>query len=345
MTHFYKRLFSLEIRWVNHLLFWLFIISLFTFLPGLYLEIPLSRILLYNLLYTPGDIFAVYITLYFLMPRFLLRKKPWYFFLGLIAISILIYGQCRLIQKYIEPWLGFDFIYDHWLREFIDSFTMLFFIVGMATVLRFLRHYYQLRLKNIELEKINLQSELTILKSQVTPHFLFNVLNNIDELVYQDTDKASQALLSFSNLLRNLFRNISEDLVPIEQELQQANDYISLVTMGHPSDQLVSVTVEGSSAGRMIAPMLFMPLIENAFKYADRKAAQPAIRFTVNMDEDGVSLKTFNHVRKISNPGEEKGTGLKNLRKRLELIYPGKHILDLRNEGTTFQVFLYIRLS
>jgi len=338
---------KLELRWLNHIAFWVFIILFFTGLPSLYLNVPFFTILLYNLVYIPFDLIAVYITLYILVPRFLIKGKPLYFFLGIAGIAVINYFVVVLffIRQYIDPVFPFQLAYKHWIGEFVDSFTMLLFIIGLATVLKFLRYYYSLRLEKVELEKTNLQSELKVLKSQITPHFLFNVLNNIDELIYQDRDKASAAIIRFSGLLRKLFGEISQDWIPLEDELNQVRDFVELMRLGLPSPGFISFTVNGDPTGMLIPPMILMPLVENTFKHAERRGPEPGIIIRVDIQPDSLHLFTENQIRTVVRKQVNSGTGLENLKKRLQYLYPGKYSLIIDQPEQLFRVDLKLNLT
>lgn len=337
-----KKLFLLENRWVNHTLFWLFIITFFTLLPSLSYRYPFFWLLSYNMIFVPVDMAATYFTLYYLLPRYLIKGKPVLFFLGFLILSVLVFLYSLFVRYYLEPAWGFYFQHPHWLREYIDSVTMLFFIVGIATVIKFIRHYYLLQLEKLELEKINLQGELKVLKSQVTPHFLFNVLNNIDELVYQDPEKASNAIGRFSNLLRSMLGEMTHDLVPLAQEIQHIKDYVELMRLGFRSPEFIRFSVEGDPEGIMVAPMLFTPLVENTFKHSDKKSKSPGITFDFRIRKETVEFSTCNAKKTKPVTGTNSGTGLNNLKKRLNLTYPNKHILDIRDDRNHFNVLMII---
>ena len=341
-----RRVFSFEIRWMNHLMFWLFIILFFTTFPSFYYDQPFYRILAYNLLYIPFDILAVYITLYFLVPRYLIKGKPWWFFLGislLAAFNFFILIR-MFIQPVLEPFLGWKMEYGHWLKEFIDSFVMMMFIIGLATVLKFIRYYYNLRLEKSELEKTNLQSELKVLRSQITPHFLFNVLNNIDELIYEDRDRASRAIFRFSGLLRKLFKEMGTDWIPLKEELDHVADFVELMRLGFRSPGFLRFEVNGDPGVYMIPPMILMPIVENTFKHAERKTTDPGIQIRIRIDEGILQLTTRNHIRHRHNPEKSSGTGMKNLTRRLNYLYPEKYRLKLDRENDEFVVKLTMQL-
>ena len=204
--------------------------------------------------------------------------------------------------------------------------------------------WYQKKEQKKELERQNLQSELKLLKNQVNPHFLFNTLNNIDSLIASNPDKASSMLVGLSGMMRYMIYDTNANISPLSQELQQIRNYIDLQEMQYANPDLVAYSVEGSHEGIEVAPMLFIPFIENAFKHCTDKTVQHAIRFSFRMEDKKIYFESAN----IANPAQhiEKdstgGIGLETVKRRLELLYPGKHKLQIDKKNDLFCVSLSI---
>lgn len=195
-----------------------------------------------------------------------------------------------------------------------------------------------------KLAKQNLQSELALLKNQINPHFLFNTLNNIDSLINSNTGKASQALLKLSDLLRYMIYDTNVAKVQLEDEIRHIESYIELQKLQFANRDLVSFNIRGNPESIRIAPMLFIPFVENAFKHCTDKSLPGAIKITFTIQGKQVLFESDNEsdLTKRINKDEASGVGLNNVRRRLEIIYPGSHTLNIKEENNTFSVTLSV---
>lgn len=196
-----------------------------------------------------------------------------------------------------------------------------------------------------ELEQQNLQSELTLLKNQLNPHFLFNTLNNIDTLIKVDGDKASHSLVKLSGMMRYMLYETNVDQVPLSKELAYVEDYLALQQLQYVNSRLVEYNVMGNASdSKMIAPMLFIPFIENAFKHTTDKEQEGAIRILFDISSSEVRLKVENRAdeEKTISKDRSSGIGLETVRRRLDLLYPGKYRLDVLHLNGLFCATLSI---
>lgn len=333
-------------RVLNHILFWIFIYAFYS-MPFVLASGDFSEAFL-NLIYIPFDIIVVYFVIEFLIPRFLLKRKQVFIFLiGIVAvISLNIYIAIYL--KYnIQPILGF---WTHKRPLTVDLFYGLltnFMIVGLASAMKLLRYSYNIQLHQSELEKRSVQSELNILRSQVNPHFLFNVLNNIDALIFEDKEKASNAIFLLSKIMRFMLKESSEEKVLLEKELTYIQDYVELARLSFENPDFIHFNIDGSNPGKKIPPLLFIPIIENSVKHCNKQVEPPGIKIDFNIGSDNISLKTFNYTKnsEFQLPEQNTGTGLKNVEKRLKLLYKGNYTLKINKNSNTFEVFLSVPLS
>ncbi|MFZ4523256.1 MAG: sensor histidine kinase [Bacteroidales bacterium] len=195
-----------------------------------------------------------------------------------------------------------------------------------------------------KLAKQNLQSELALLKNQINPHFLFNTLNNIDSLIKSNTEKASQTLLKLSDILRYMIYDTNVARVRLPDEISHIESYIDLQKIQHANLELVSFSVLGNPGNIEIAPMLFIPFVENAFKHCTDKSTPAAIRISFTITGNRVIFESVNisdNAQRI-NKDDASGIGLAIVGRRLELLYPGKHILTIKEENGTFNVTLTV---
>jgi two-component system, LytTR family, sensor kinase len=188
-------------------------------------------------------------------------------------------------------------------------------------------------------------SELALLRSQVNPHFLFNTLNNIYSLVYKKSEDAPEAVMKMSFIMRYMLYDATTDEVLLEKEIEYLKSFIELEKLRLRHKDFVEFTISGDVAGKTIAPMLLIFFVENAFKHGSKNVPSPGIRINLVIGEKQVRFEVSNAVRKnvsATKEGQYGGLGLNNIRRRLNLIYPGKHQLSISNEEDLFNVQLII---
>jgi LytS/YehU family sensor histidine kinase len=194
-----------------------------------------------------------------------------------------------------------------------------------------------------ELDKQKLAVELDLLKSKLNPHFLFNTLNNIDSLIHKNPDEASAALIRLSDMMRYLTYETSSEVVELNREIEYIRNFIELhrIRIKTPED-IVFMTLGDLNV--MLSPALFVPLIENAFKFATYKNLKPSIDIKLSSENGIVTFEISNFHDTISknNDNANSGYGIMNLKKRLELTYPGKHKLTIEQGNTKYYVKLQI---
>ena len=186
--------------------------------------------------------------------------------------------------------------------------------------------------------------ELALLKSQVNPHFLFNTLNNIYSLVYHKSDEAPDAVMKFSSIMRYVLYDSKEEKVLLEKEIEYLESYIELQKLRIKEPDFVYQKVEGNFEGTFIAPMLLIPFVENAFKHAS-KDYHPGISINLYSDKQQILFEVSNFKQKEIQTVEKpfSGIGLSNIRRRLELIYPGRYVLEIKTENDQYKVKLLIQ--
>lgn len=316
---------------VRHVVFWMVIISFFTTPYILAGSTKIGWAVVQNLCYTPVDMFAVYITLYGLLPGILNRKRI--LVNGLLYLALIVF--VAFISKELEDHV-FTFFPENIVDrnstsvEYFRSMLIINMIIGAAVGMKLLMLWYDAQIKGQELISQQTLSELAHLRSQLNPHFLFNTLNNIDTLVLHDPVKASEALIQLSEILRYSIYETSSDLVSLEKELEYLDNYIQLQRIRINQNDFVEVAKTGSSSGLKIAPMLMIPLVENAFKHSYRQGPVPGIRIKIEIREQELDFITENSINPVQTQlsSDQGGIGVQNIRRRLELQYPGKYQFD-----------------
>lgn len=293
--------------------------------------------------FIPSSI-SFYSFYYFLFPKYLKKKK---------ILQSIIYG---FIICFVASWIGFlmiVFLYagedctddepltSLWIVLFISFVAM---ISGQAAFIikGFITWFEEVKLKD-ELKQKNLESQLTLVKSQLDPHFLFNTINNIDILILKDANIASDYLNKLSDILRFMLFKTKTDEIFLAQELEYIEKYIELQKIRTANANYVHMSIHGKPEDRKIAPMVFIPFIENAFKHNNNKKLENAITIHIFIEADRVRLECsnkFDPTRIVAQ--KDNGLGNELIQKRLQLIYPEKHNLVLEKQKNIYTVKLSI---
>jgi two-component system, LytTR family, sensor kinase len=281
-----------------------------------------------------------------LAPVFLNRKKLSHFF----SISFLV--------VLIMPFFGYTIlfliraIFEGTFQNFYRGYSLHTHMSGYFPVLtsavfgsffRVIINWFTTMNQKAELDKQKLSAELDLLKSKLNPHFLFNTLNNIDSLIQQDAGKASAALIRLSDMMRYLTYETASDTVELEREVGYIINFIELNRIRIKSSEDIEFISEGDMMVQ-IAPALFVPLIENAFKFASFRSRKPSVKIHLSSENGIVTLDIMNSCENDvqRSHSEHSGYGITNLRKRLDLTYPGRYQLIINQDETAYNVKLVI---
>jgi LytS/YehU family sensor histidine kinase len=219
-------------------------------------------------------------------------------------------------------------------------------IGGLATTIKLMKHWYVKEQQNLQLQKENIEAQLEVLKSQVHPHFLFNTMNNIFSHTQEKAPEAAQMILSLSDMLRYILYECNRDLVPLKKELKLIQSYMALEKARYERLDL-QIQVPEETEGLLIAPLMLLPFIENCFKHGtSQDLEQPWIHINISVSGNVMSMKLVNSKPNITEQKKDHtGIGIENVRKRLSLIYPNKHQLQIFDEAEMFIVSLKLELS
>jgi len=229
--------------------------------------------------------------------------------------------------------------------DFMSFYSVLLIYIGSIT-LRFISKWQDDEKRKSEIEKENIATELSFLKQQINPHFLFNSLNSIYSLTITKSDKAVDSILKLSSILRYMLYESGTSQVRLHDELQIINDYIELQKLRITEKVNLIYKVEGNSASFKIEPFILVPLIENAFKYGVDNYNNSTIEIHVSMRDNKLHLIVRNTVVKRLDPFKsESGIGIKNIRRRLDLLYPNEYSFDIDETDNIFTVKLEIDLK
>lgn len=291
----------------------------------------------------PGVI-AFYLGYIFLFNRFLIKRKILKFFIGLVA-SIVFASICSLLLMwFLYPVRSFElFSTESIMAQLIlMSFVALINLIIGVVLKGFIVSYGDIAIKE-ELTRKNTDIELSLVKSQLNPHFLFNTINNIDILIGIDANRASQYLNKLSDIMRFMLYETKSDLIPVSKEIEYIAKYIELQKIRTSVPNYVNFIVNNDGNDFLITPMIFIPFVENAFKHSEDRKVENAIRINIVTSESFVLFECSNFFR-INESEKDSDSGLGNdlIKRRLQLLYPNNHELNVEEEGEIFHVKLKI---
>lgn len=216
---------------------------------------------------------------------------------------------------------------------------------GMAAAIKLMKCFNEERQAAMLAEKEKVNAELQVLKAQLHPHFLFNTLNNIYSYTQDVSEKASGMIMGLSNLLRYMLYECNKPLVSLDRELDMIHQYLALETARYDNSLDIALQLPSRKTNLLIAPLMLLPFIENAFKHgASQMPEQPWINLHLGVKNDELSMKLINGKPPCTGKGSP-GIGIVNVRKRLELLYPGAHELQINEEEEMFIVNLKLKLT
>jgi len=287
---------------------------------------------------------SVYINLLWLIPVFFDKRKYFLFFILQIAnINLFIF-----INYYVSMLLEGG-QHSNFVTEYIAEFILVVIFLVISTLLKFTRDSirlqgFELKIKEVERQKI--EAELRALKAQVNPHFFFNTLNSLYSLSLDKSDKAPELILKLSDLMRYVIYETRDDMVPLSKQQDFLKNYIYLEKLRTNENLDVKFDIIGENYQLKVAPLLFIPFIENAFKHGVKtREKDPYIHITFNLEQDDrIVFIAENNTEEIPENANPSGFGLPNVKKRLELLYPGRYKLNIQNPLERYRVELTIYL-
>jgi two-component system LytT family sensor kinase len=291
-------------------------------------------------------ILIAYLNLHYFLPRYLLQKR-YLKYTGMVLLSILGYLIAQSLFDFylygyvIGPMRNSNLAEALWY----NFFSTMWYLALMVALKLSIDWYEQQRiLQKILVEKLN--AEVNFLRSQVNPHFLFNILNNLYALTLKKSDQAPEVVLKLSEMMEYMLYESDDPKVALDKEISYLRNYIDLEKIRYDTNPDISFEVAGDPDGKEIAPLLLLPLVENAFKHGlSKKAEHGWLHGKINVSQSAVEVTVENN-KSAGPPAEGKGgIGLENLRKRLELLYPSSHLLRIDDTKESFKVFMEIKLQ
>lgn len=359
-------IFSNKFRLKRHLLFWFcwwfFCTILYSFAPSPDPPVFKDRLVISAIdaaVFLVAHMFLSYSLMYFVLPHLLLKSRYLLTAISVITLFLLTAGISALLSLHFLANIRM-FVYTPFRnvphRIFANvSFYMALLaglrggitIGGIAAAIKLMKHYYIKEQRNMQLQKENIQSQLQLLKAQVHPHFLFNTLNNIYSYTQNTSAVASQLVLGLSDLLRCILYECNLPLIALEKELKMLRDFIVLEKIRYGNKLEVNLDLPNDVDEFEIAPLLLLPFVENSFKHgASQVIDQPWISLSIHIKDGSMRMKLVNGKAENYQPStKNSGIGIQNVRRRLELLYEGRHSLKITDEDEVFIVDLELKLE
>jgi len=291
-------------------------------------------------------IIVVSFNIYYLFPRLLKKDRLYTYLLSLIIIS-LIATPLEVVIHYLAlsyNKVPFESVFT-WQTN-AAYFLGIFFIAFSSSIYQIINDWMEHQRERKDLQRQNLKSELRFLKNQINPHFFFNTLNSLYALTLKKSDKAPEIVLKLSDMMRYMLYESNERTISLEQEINYIKSYLDLEQIRHGENFKMNINIHGDPNGHKIAPLLFIPFLENSFKHGiDHELKSGYVDIDLDITSTDVQLKVVNSLPRESLlpiPGKKKsgGIGLSNVRRRLNILYPNRYVLHTEAESDKYKVQL-----
>jgi two-component system, LytTR family, sensor kinase len=308
-------------------------------------EYFLTRYLLFNVLL----IIIFYFHALWILPS-LLKKKSIYLYIILVIALFALFMLLRELFftrpiptqfRGMIPPRGFDLFRP----DRIESMFLFFFIMAVSAGIWLVQEWKNAEKKAKLIEEERISMELSFLRSQINPHFLFNTLNSIYSLALVKSDATPDAVMKLSDMMRYITHDAHAETVALETEVQYISHYVELQKIRLGDNVNVVLKLNGNFSQQYIVPLLLMPFIENAFKYGISSHEPAPVNIEISLENNLLNMKVSNRIFPDRKQGDSRRLGITNTRQRLELSYPGRHQLKISDNKQVFLVNLQIRLS
>jgi len=287
-----------------------------------------------------------YLHAYWMLPRLLLKKR----YVGYILLVVVLFIFFQLIREalFIRP-IPLGPIDQHEFEIFRpDRMVSMFLFVVIMIIsggIRIIQEWIQAEKRAKQIEAERLAMELSFLRSQINPHFLFNTLNTLYSLTLLKSDHAPEAVMKLSNMMRYITDDSNLERILLTKEVEYISHYVELQKLRLSRNMTVQVNMNGEFQQIEIPPLILIPFVENAFKYGISSHERAAIHITLNVIDDRLSFRVSNRIFLDRELPQTPGLGIKNTRLRLEKIFQDRFTLDIIDNGKVFIVALDIHLA
>lgn len=326
------------LRWLFLTLFW-----------GIWLGMPYlsqddderhRRFMLQLLPVTLTNIPLFFLNTELLIPRVLRKRGIAPYLLSVIALIVVF----MVIESLLKNWVLDDYA-NKMVRHIRKSFFFVFFITAISTGYGLITHLVIQEKSRQQERQERLQSELSFLRSQISPHFIFNILNSIIYLIRSKSTLAEPVTIKLAELMRYMLYESADAQVPLGKELDYLKNYVELQKIRFEDDVDVRLDIAGEPTGQVIEPMLLIPFVENAFKHGVGLVASPVIDIQLRLDRTALFFTLRNKINgdQPETKDSSSGIGLRNVSRRLELLYPEAHTLQISKAEGWFVVDLQLQ--
>jgi len=295
-----------------------------------------------------------YYTAYKLTPRYLYTRKIGSFISYLLLLAFLNAVVTFLLALYIYQLVTGIAVFSSALRIvslFFETVLIDISLIAISCIIKIIIDRYFMERQILEIEKERVTSELNFLRSQVNPHFLFNVMNTIYFQIDKANTDARLTVEKFSEMLRYQLYECNTDKIQIQKELHYIKNYVAIQTLRVEKESDINLSIEGDMDDFSIAPLLILPIVENAFKHISnfKEAGKNKIQITIKKQDDDIliidTINTYDQATGQKHLMQTGGLGIQNLQRRLELLYPDKHELNINKEENIFQTVLKLQYN
>lgn len=294
-------------------------------------------------------IIVVSINIHYLFPRFLKGDKLFLYLILLVFICVVAAPIELTLDYLLRSNEGKSFQEAFTLKSNAQYFLGIFFIAFSSSIYQIINDWMEHQRERKDLQRQQLKQELKFLKTQINPHFFFNTLNSLYALTLKKSDKAPEIVLKLSEMMRYMLYESNERTIPLTQEINYIKNYLELEKLRHGENFRMDINITGQPEGHQIAPLLFIPFLENSFKHGiDHELKSGFVEIDVVIDGDGLQLDVVNSrpgkaMKAVPSKGKSGGIGLTNVRRRLNIMYPQKHSLDIENMEDKYKVTLQLK--
>ena len=289
----------------------------------------------------------VYVNIFYLFPKFMNTGKI-STYLTLLFASVLMITPLKTLTFY-----GIDAV-DTTMAIFMEKnikryFLSIFFMACASSIYKIINDWAQQRREKVDLQRQTLRSELNFLRSQINPHFLFNTLNSLYALTLKKSDKAPEIVLRLSEMMRYMLYECNERYVPLEKEINYIENYLELEKIRHKGKCDISFDMIGEVGNQTIAPLLFIPFIENSFKHGlNSQIIDGYVDIIMNIKDESINMNIKNSKSQSKPKAPSKisgGVGLVNVKRRLNLLYADEYQLNIKDNPNEYAVNIDINLN
>lgn len=338
-------------RFFWHVLFWASFVAAYTLYYGSQQNDYIAE-LSTALRYLPFKMLVTYFTLYFTIPKFLLKKK----YVQAFLVFVISVAVSALIQQAVDYFILIPIFNPSWTESYylfypskiFRTFLGMYPVVIIAAFIKLAKEWFEKEQQTQELQRQKLEAELNFLKAQIHPHFLFNTLNNLYALTLKKSDHAPEVVMKLSELLSFMLYEGKAETISVSKEIELVKHYMDLERIRYDDRLDLTINTKGDFSAKQIPPMLILPFVENAFKHSSENETGSVfilIDITLKGDLLSVQIKNSKADKTEFKSETEGGLGLTNIRRRLNLLYPNHHSLAIKENETQYSVTLTIELD